>query len=164
MMALIGLYFLCINETLTINRGDILTVLCAIAFTIYILFIDKYASKVDGVWFSFTQFATLFVLSTIAMFIFEDIELSAIKSALFSIAYAGILSSGIAYTIQIFAQRHTDPTSASLIMSLESVFALLAGMVFLGQYLHPREIVGCAVMFMAIVLSQIPNKKEVLPK
>lgn len=152
-----GLYLLCINENSSINIGDVLTLLCAAAYTVYILIVDKYAGGTDVIWMAFTQFATLFSLSMICVFVFEPISITDLQDALLSIVYAGILSSGIAYTLQIAAQRNTDPTSASLIMSLESVFALLAGMVFLGQFMTGKEITGCIIMFAAIILSQLPE-------
>jgi drug/metabolite transporter (DMT)-like permease len=159
-LAATGLYLLCLNETLTVNCGDILTLLCAVGFAVYILIVDYYSPKVNGVYMSCIQFAVLFVLSTIATFLFETISFSAIKSAIFVILYAGILSSGVACTLQIVAQRNTDPTTASLIMSLESVFAVLAGMVFLHQFLTVKEAIGCLIMFSAIILSQIPAERK----
>ena len=159
-LATAGLYLLCAGERITIAPGDLLTLLCAAAFAVYILAVDRFAGRVDVVWLSFVQFATLFVLSSIGAFIFEPTPVELLLRAAVPVIYAGVLSSGIAYTFQMMAQRHTDPTSASLIMSLESVFALLAGMIFLQQYLSGREIIGCVVMFASIILSQLPERRR----
>lgn len=158
MLAIVGLYFLCITEGFTIGKGDLYVFLCAIGFAIHIMIIDYFSSKVDGVRMSCIQFWITGSLSAIPMLIFETPTLSAIISGFLPLAYAGIMSSGVAYTLQIVGQKDADPTLASLILSLESVFAVLAGWMILGEQLSMRELTGCALMFAAIILSQLPDK------
>lgn len=133
--------------------------LCALVFAIHILVIDHFSPKVDGVKLSCIQFLVCGVLSAIPMFLFEKPELGAICSAWLPILYAGIFSSGVGYTLQVIGQKNMDPTVASLILSLESVISVLAGWVLLKQQLSGRELLGCVVMFAAIILAQLPDKK-----
>jgi drug/metabolite transporter (DMT)-like permease len=156
-LAVVGMYLLCITEGFTIGKGDLLVSLCAIAFSFHILTIDHFSPMAEGVVISCTQFFVAGILGCIAMFIFEDPKIEDILAAGLPIAYAGIMSSGVAYTLQIVAQKDMDPTVASLIMSLESVFSLLAGWVLLGQKLSARELFGCVLVFAAILLVQIPT-------
>lgn len=155
-----GLYLLCITDKLVLAKGDILVLLCAVIFTIHILVIDYFSPKADGVRIACTQFFITGVLSAIPMFLFETPRLSDIFAAAVPVLYAGVLSSGVAYTLQIVAQKDADPTVASLILSLESVFSVLGGWVILGQKLSIREIAGCILMFSAIILAQLPGNKE----
>lgn len=155
-----GLYLLCITDKLVLAKGDILVLLCAVVFTIHILVIDYFSPKADGVRIACTQFFITGVLSAILMFLFETPRLSDIFAAAVPVLYAGVLSSGVAYTLQIVAQKDADPTVASLILSLESVFSVLGGWVILGQKLSIREIAGCILMFSAIILAQLPGKPE----
>lgn len=155
-----GLYLLCITDKLVLAKGDILVLLCAVIFTIHILVIDYFSPKADGVRIACTQFFITGVLSAILMFLFETPRLSDIFAAAVPVLYAGVLSSGVAYTLQIVAQKDADPTVASLILSLESVFSVLGGWVILGQKLSIREIAGCILMFSAIILAQLPGKPE----
>lgn len=155
-----GLYLLCITDKLVLAKGDILVLLCAVVFTIHILVIDYFSPKADGVRIACTQFFVTGVLSAIPMFLFETPRLSDIFAAAVPVLYAGVLSSGVAYTLQIVAQKDADPTVASLILSLESVFSVLGGWVILGQKLSIREIAGCILMFSAIILAQLPGNKE----
>ena len=155
-----GLYLLCITDKLVLAKGDILVLLCAVIFTIHILVIDYFSPKADGVRIACTQFFITGVLSAIPMFLFETPRLSDIFAAAVPVLYAGVLSSGVAYTLQIVAQKDADPTVASLILSLESVFSVLGGWVILGQKLSIREIAGCILMFSAIILAQLPGKPE----
>ena len=159
-LAVAGLYFLCINETFRLNKGDFLVILCAICFTIHILVIDHFSPKVDGVRLSAIQFLVAGILCGIPMLIWEHPEISAVLAAWQPILYAGVMSCGVAYTLQIIAQKNADPTVASLLLSLESVFSLLAGWVILGQSLSIRELFGCLLMFGAIILAQLPEKKH----
>ena len=122
--------------------------------------IDYFSPKADGVRIACTQFFITAVLSAIPMFLFETPRLSDIFAAAVPVLYAGVLSSGVAYTLQIVAQKDADPTVASLILSLESVFSVLGGCVILGQKLSIREIAGCILMFSAIILAQLPGKPE----
>ena len=152
-MSAAGLWLLCMNGAEGLSLGDGLVLLCALAFTGHILCADHFSPLVDGVKLSCIQFFTCGVLSFIPM-LFEHPNLGAILSAAVPILYAGVLSSGVAYTLQIVAQKDTDPTVASLILCLESVFAVLAGALVLHQIPTGRELAGCVLMFVAIVLAQ----------
>lgn len=155
-MACVGMYFLCVNpqEPGKINTGDLLTLGSAVMNAIHILLIEKYVAEADGVKLSCVQFTVAATISAVAMFVFEKPTLTAIGDAIVPLLYAGVLSCGLAYTLQIIGQRYTDSTVASLLMCLESVFGALFGALLLGERLSGREILGCAVMFAAILLSQ----------
>ncbi len=159
-MALVGLYLLCITDGFSIGKGDILVLICAFLFSLHILIIDYFSPKVDGVKMSCIQFFVCGVLSAIPALIFEHPQLSAFHGAWGAILYAGVMSCGVAYTLQIVGQKNMDPTVASLILSLESCISVLAGWIILGQKLSMREIIGCVVMFAAIVLAQLPQKEN----
>lgn len=154
-LATCGMYFLCVTETGSVNIGDVLLIMCAFFFAVQIMIVDYFVETVDGVRLSLVQFAVTALISTVGMFLFEEVDPVAIGDAWFSIFYAGVLSSGIAFTLQIVAQKNLNPTLASLIMSLESVFAALAG-AFFGERLSVNEIFGCALVFAAIILAQLP--------
>ena len=156
-LTLFGLYLLCIKENAAINKGDILMLLCAIFFSLHILVVDYFSPKVDGVKMSCIQFFVCGIISTIAMFIFEEPNIGSVFEAYKPILYAGILSSGVGYTFQIIAQKDSEPTVASLIMSLESVFAVLGGWILLKQELTIKEISGCILILFAIIIAQIPK-------
>ena len=160
MISVVGLYLLCITDKLVLGKGDTLVLLCAVVFTIHILVIDYFSPKADGVRIACIQFFITGILSAIPMFLFETPRLSDIFAAAVPVLYAGVLSSGVAYTLQIVAQKDADPTVASLILSLESVFSVLGGWMILGQKLSIREIAGCILMFSAIILAQLPGKPE----
>lgn len=160
LFAVIGLYFLCMTNRLYLGKGDLLVMLCALAFSFHILIIDHFSPMVDGVRMACIQFAVVAVLCGIPSFILERPTMTALLSAWAPILYAGMLSSGVGYTLQIVAQKNYDPTIASLIMSLESVFSVLAGWVILRQALSARELFGCALMFGSIILVQLPEKKK----
>ncbi|MGN8849330.1 DMT family transporter [Bariatricus sp. HCP28S3_C2] len=162
-ISVVGLYLLCMTEKFSISKGDFLVLLCAIVFSIHILVIDHFSPLVDGVRMSCIQFWITGIISAIPMFLFEKPSLSAIFAAAVPLLYAGVMSSGVAYTLQIVAQKDADPTVASLILSLESVFSVLAGWVVLGQVMSMREICGCVLMFAAIILAQLPERKTVQP-
>ncbi len=154
-LATCGMYFLCVTQAGGINIGDILLIMCAFLFAVQIMIVDHFVETVDGVRLSLVQFAVSAVISTVGMFLFEEVDPVAIGDAWFSIFYAGVLSSGIAFTLQIVAQKNLNPTVASLLMSLESVFAALAG-AFFGERLSVSEIFGCFLVFLAIILAQLP--------
>ncbi len=158
LLAVAGLYLLCITEGFSIGMGDFLVLLCAIVFAVHILVIDYFSPMVDGVKLSCIQFLVCGILSGVCMFLFEEPSLPAIGQAWMPIAYAGVMSCGVAYTLQIIGQKDMDPTIASLILSLESVVSVLAGWVLLGQALSARELIGCVIMFAAIILAQLPEK------
>ena len=153
----IGLYFLCIdpNNLGTINKGDLLAFTCAIVFAIHILLIEKYAPDVDGIKLSCLQFIVSGILSCLLMFLLESPTLSAIKSTMIPLLYSGVMSCGLAYTFQIIGQKYTEATIAALLMCMESVFAVLAAAVILHELLTSREILGCVIMFTAIISSQL---------
>ncbi|MGN0355858.1 MAG: DMT family transporter [Muricoprocola sp.] len=158
-LAVAGLYLLCITEGFSIGKGDFLVLLCAFFFSIHILVIDYFSPKADGVRLSCIQFLVCGLLSGICMLLTEKPDLGAILQAWMPILYAGVLSCGVAYTLQIIGQKGMDPTVASLILSLESVVSVLAGWVLLGQSLSAKELFGCVLMFGAIILAQLPERK-----
>ena len=159
-MAVVGLYFLCMTETLTIGKGDFLVFICALLFSLHILVIDYFSPRTDGVKMSCIQFFVCGILSGIAMLFIEEPHLADIFAAWIPILYAGIMSCGVAYTLQIVGQKGMNPTVASLILSLESCISVLAGWLILGQKLSVRELSGCLIMFGAIILAQLPGKQE----
>jgi drug/metabolite transporter (DMT)-like permease len=155
-LAVAGLYLLCMTEgNIALNKGDLLVGCCAVVFSLHILIIDYFAPRVDGVRMSCIQFFVCGLLSLICMFLFETPELSLILQAWLPVLYAGVLSCGVAYTLQIVGQRGMNPTVASLILSMESVVSLIAGWIILGQKMSGRELVGCGLMFLAIILAQL---------
>ena len=157
-IGLIGLFLLCINpEDLTsINLGDVLALICAIFYAIQIMLIDKFLEDgTSGVQLSFMQFFVAAIISIVAMFIFEQPNLADIKTAAPSLLYSGIMSCGIAYTLQIVGQKNASPVVASLLMCLESVFAVITAAIILHENLLPREMAGCLIMFAAIIISQV---------
>ena len=159
-LAAVGFYFLCITETFSINYGDVLLFLCAVCFTFHILIIDHFAPKADGVALSCIQFwFSGIVCMSIAIFR-ENPEIFAILAAAVPILYAGIMSCGVAYTLQIIGQKNMKPAIASLILSLESVISVLAGWVILKEVLTGRQLLGCVLVFSAVILAQIPVKNE----
>lgn len=159
-IALVGLYFLCITEAFTIGVGDIYVLLCALIFSVHILVVDHYAPKVDGVKLSCIQFLVAGIVSIPFMLILESPKMGNMMTSWFPLIYAGVFSCGIAYTLQILGQKNVNPAIASLILSLESCFSVLSGWVILGERLSARETIGCIMMFAAIILAQIPDKKS----
>jgi len=159
-IAVIGFYMLSISGQVNINKGDILVLICAILFSVHILVIDYFSPKGEGVTISCIQFITCGILCGILMFIFETPHIGDILAAYLPILYAGVMSCGVAYTLQIVGQKNMDPTVASLILSLESVFSALAGWLILGQGLTARELVGCSLVFVAVLLAQMPQKEK----
>jgi len=158
LIAGVGVYLLCINESFTLNRGDIYVFFSAIVFSVHILIIAHFAHRVDGVTLSFMQFLIAGTICSLIGFPLEKPLLSDFVAGLWPLLYTGILSSGVAYTLQIVGQRDADPSVASLIFSLESVFAVLGGYLILNQNLTGRELLGCAVMFAAVILVRLPVK------
>ena len=157
-LATVGLYLLSIKEGFNIGKGDIYVILCAVVFSMHILVIDYFAPKCNGVKLSCIQFLVCGVLCSVIALVVEEPTLSGILAAWLPIAYAGVMSCGVAYTLQIIGQKGMNPTVASLILSLESVISVLAGWLLLHQTLSAREIIGCAIMFAAIILAQLPTK------
>lgn len=159
-MAVIGFYLLSISGKVTMNQGDIAVLICAVLFSVHILVVDYFSPKADGVGISCIQFWISAIISAGLMVIFENPQMQEVMAAAKPILYAGIMSCGVAYTLQIIGQKHVEPTIASLLMSLESVFSVLAGWVLLGQVLSIKELAGCALVFTAVILAQIPVPKK----
>lgn len=158
-LAVVGLYFLSINEQLSITTGDFYMLLCAFCFTGHILVIDHFTEKVSGVELSCMQFLVVAVLSGLGMVLTESPSLTALASCAGPILYVGIMSSGVAYTLQILAQKGSNPTVVSLLLSLEAVFATVSGAIILHEVMSGREIFGCGLMLVAVILAQLPGKK-----
>ena len=159
-IALGGLYLLCWNGSATLGPGELLLLACSGLFSLHILVIDHFSPLVDGVKLSCIQFFVAGVFCTGPALLLEQPTLSGILGAWGPILYAGVLSCGVAYTLQVVAQKHVEPTLASLTLSVESVFSVLAGWLLLHQTLTGREIAGCVLMFCAIVLAQLPSRKK----
>ncbi len=157
-----GMYLLCLGTgaDVSFGKGELLTLICAVLFAVHILAIDAFADEVDAVTLSFGQFLVTGVVSGILMFLFETPSWSNIVQAGVPILYAGIMSSGVAFTFQVLGQKHTDPTIASMLLCLESVFSVLFSALLLHIRMQPHEYIGCAIMFVAILLAQLPAKKK----
>ena len=156
-LAVAALYLLCVSGTMTIAYGDLLMLLCAAFFAIHILVIDHFTQFVDGMKLSCIQFLVAGTWSFIGMLIFEHPDWSAVLSCALPILYVGIFSSGVAYTLQILAQKGSNPTVVSILLSMESVFAVISGAILLHQQMTGREYFGCVLMLAAVLLAQIPN-------
>ena len=155
-LAVVALYFLCIPaEGFTLQGGDLLEFGCAVCYTVQILCVDHYAPKVSGVRLARDEFLITGVLSLLIALFTETITWEGIREALIPLLYSGIMSSAVGFTLQIIGQRDTDPTVASLLMCLESVFAVLTGAIILGEKMTVRETVGCVMMFSAVILAQL---------
>ena len=161
LLAVAGLYLLCMTDGLSVNFGDLLMLMCAFIFAIHILIIDYFSPKVDGVRMSCIQFLVCGLLSGVGMLLTETVDVQAMLKAWMPITYAGVMSCAVGYTLQIIGQKDMNPTVASLILSLESVVSVLAGWVLLGESLSLRELSGCVLMFAAIILAQLPARKTV---
>ncbi|MCI5585005.1 MAG: DMT family transporter [Lachnospiraceae bacterium] len=155
-LAVAGFYFLCITENSGINKGDILVFFCAVLFSFHIMIIDYFAPKADGVQLSCVQFYVSGIICMVAAFLLETPSMQEIMAGAIPILYAGIFSCGVAYTLQIVGQARVNPTVASMILSLESVISVLAGWVILQETLTGRQIVGCILVFGAVILAQLP--------
>ena len=160
-MSVVCFYLLCLTpgEGFAIGKGELLVLVCAFLFSIHILVIDHFSPLVDGVKMSCIQFFVCGILSGIPALLLEKPDLTDILAAKVPVLYAGIMSCGVAYTLQIVGQKNMNPTVASLILSLESCISVIAGWLILGQNLNSREIWGCILMFGAIILAQLPQKE-----
>lgn len=159
-LALLGLYMLCGMGGFSLNLGEGLTLICAVAFTFHILFIDHVSARVDGVRLSCMQFFVCGLISLVIALVIETPTWDSLLSCWLPIAYTGIFSSGVAYTLQIVGQGYTEPTTASLLMSLESVFSAIFGWLLINQRLSGLELAGCALVFAGVILAQLPGKKK----
>lgn len=162
LIAAVGLYLLSIKEGFIIEKGDFLVFVSSIFFSLQIVIIDIFAPKVDAIKLSMVEFITTGILSMIVMLTRETVTMFAIKSAFVAIMYTGLLSSGVGFTLQIVVQKHLPPTLTSLIMSTESGISVIAGVLMLGESLTEREIVGCIIMVIAVLLAQIQLPTKVL--
>ena len=159
-LGVVGLYFLsCVGVT-SVSISDLLLIGCAIVYAIQILCVDLFGLELDSVRLNCLCCTITFAFATIATFLFETPTQEAVSSCWGPLLYAGILSSGIAFTLQMVGQKTVEPSTASLLMSLESVFAVLSGWIVLGDTLSMWESIGCVLIFIAIMLSQIPDKKK----
>lgn len=157
-LAAIGLYLLCMSGSLRINLGDLLVMISAVCFCAHILTIDHFSPGLDGVRLSCLQFFVSGTIGCVCALLFEVIDPAALLECALPILYAGVLSGGVGYTLQIIAQKDTDPTVASMILCLESVFSVVFGALLLGERMAAHEIIGCALMFAAILLAQLPKR------
>jgi drug/metabolite transporter (DMT)-like permease len=158
--ALAGMYLLCVNGSEPINKGDLLIFLCSFACSAHILLIDRFAPRVDSLRLSSLQFFVCGLISLAAALATEEMSLEAVWAARMPILYTGALSCGVAYTLQIVGQKYVNPVVASLLMSLEAVFAVLTGWIVLDDVLSPRETLGCMLIFAAIISAQLPDMKN----
>jgi len=156
-LATAGLYFLCITGKMTIEKSDFFVFLCALCFAVHIMIIDRVTPKVNGVELSCVQFAVVALISAVGMLLTETPTWEAIMTCLWPLFYVGVFSGGVAYTLQILSQKGGNPTLVSLLLCLESVFAVLAAGVLTGEWLTSREWLGCALMLVAVVLAQLPE-------
>lgn len=164
-LGVVGLYFLSIKKGgFSVGVGEIVTILGAVGFTVHILVIDYFCKKVNNVALSCAQFFVSGTISTICMFIFEEPNINDIFSVIVPLLYAGIMSCGVAFTFQIFGQKYAEPAVASILLCLESVFSVLFGWLILHQQLSTRELLGCVIMFIAIISTQLPERKKKLRK
>ncbi len=159
-IALVGFYLLCMSGGFALEKGDFYILCCAFLFSCHILVVDHFSPLVDGVRLSCIQFFVMGFVSMIGMLLFEQPRLEGILAGMGSLLYAGVLSSGVAYTFQILGQKNYNPTIATLLMSLESVFSVLTGWVVLHESLSTRELFGCVLIFIAVILAQLPEKME----
>ncbi len=165
LLGTVGMYFICIGKSaaFTIGKGELLTLLCAIAYSVHILVIDRFASDIDAVELSCGQFFITGIISCVLMFIFEEPNIENIRMALIPILYSGVISSGIGFTFQIIGQKRTDPTIAAMLMCLESVFSVLFAFILPPhEQLMPIEYTGCAIIFAGIIIAQITPKSKKL--
>lgn len=159
--SVLGMYFLCLfGNDISFNIGDLLTIICAVFFAGQILFIDKFVHEVDGIKLSCAQFLISGIINLIIMFIIEQPQIESIMSCKTALLYSGIMSCGVAYTLQVVGQKYSEPTSASIIMSFESVFAAISGWIILSEAMNVAQVLGCVLMFLAIVLVQLPQKDK----
>ena len=159
-LSVIGMYLLCVSETMSINKGDVFAFCCAIVFAFHILSVDYFSPKTNGIVLSCIQFLTSGICAMVCAFIWEQPALHEIINGIVPLLYVGIMSSGVAYTLQILGQKNADPTIASLIMSLESAVSVLGGWMILGQKLSGKELLGCLLMFIAVIGVQVFDAKK----
>ncbi len=160
LLALLGVYLLCVKEDFSINRGDIFVFFCAVSYTAQIIAVSKYSPHINAYLLCGMQFAVAAILALPLMLFTETPTIGSVCASWLPLLYTGILSSGVAYTLQIIGQRGLNPTVAAIIMSLESCISAVAGWLILGQAMTLKEICGCAIMLAAIILAQLPAKPQ----
>ena len=159
-LALVGLYLLSFMGVTSINVGDLFLIGGALGFAVQILLIDRFAQDLDGLRLNCVQALVVAVLSVPFMLLTEELDMGNILACWLPLGFAGLLSMGVAYSLQIVGQKNLEPTTASLIMSLESVFAALGGWLILHNTMTPRELCGCGLVFAGVIISQLPTKKQ----
>lgn len=164
LIAVMGLYFLCVTNKFSLSNGDLLELACAFFFSLHIMLIDYYSKKVDVLKLALFQFFTCSILSLTTGFFIEKTTLASIYAAAIPLLYGGILSSGVAYTLQIIGQKNADPSEAAIVMSMESVFATIGGILILNEKFGPKGILGCALMLAGMLLAQLNFTKKSRPR
>ncbi len=159
-LAVAGLYLLCINGKPELAAGDLLTLLCAVMFTVQILLIDRFAPGLDPIDFCAAEFIAAGLISLAGMLLFESPSAEGVRTCIFPLLYVAIFSSGIAYLLQIVAQREGDPALVTILFSLEAVFSAIASAIILRQRMTAREYIGCALVFAAVLIAQLPEGKK----
>lgn len=161
LLGFIGLFFLCLNkkDNFSVNKGDILALICSLFFTVQILLIERFSKTCDGIKLSCAQFYTAGLISLVLMLIFNKPSWAGIKAAAPALLYSGIMSCGVAYTLQVIGQKYCEASIASLLMCMESVFAAISAAILINERLSSREIFGCLLMFIAIIISNLPRKQ-----
>lgn len=159
-LSVTGLYLLCIKDELKFELGDTMVLICALIFAVHILVIARFVDKVDGVQLSCGQFFVASAIGLVLMLLHDDLSLEGLKGAAPAILYVGIMSNGVAYTLQIVGQRGMNPTVATIILSLESVMAVIFGSLCLDEVMSLRELIGCAIMLCAVIIAQLPEARK----
>lgn len=159
-LSVTGLYLLSVKEGFSIERGDTFVIVGALFWSAHIMCCDSFTKTLDPLKLSCIQFFTSFVLSTVVMFLFEEPSLTSVRSSWLPIAYVGVLSTGVAFTLQMVGQKHSEPVTASLILSTESIFAALGGYFVLHEVLTTKELFGCVLMFAAVIIAQLPMRRN----
>ena len=160
LLSTVGIYLLCVNENFSINRGDIFVFFCAVSYTAQIMAVSKYSPEINAYLLCAMQFAVAGIIALPLMLFLESPTIGGVCKSWLPLLYTGVLSSGVAYTLQIIGERELNPTVAAIIMSLESCISVIAGWLILGQSLTLKEISGCIIMFIAIILAQLPAKNQ----
>ncbi len=155
-----GLYFLCVTESFTVAPSDLIVLLCAVLYAGHILVVDRFSGELDGIQMSCIQFVTAMALAVVGAFIVETPSVQALSLCVWPILYCGLLSSGVGYTLQILAQKDSNPAVVSILLSMESVFAVIGGAVVLHERMGGREILGCVLMMIAVILAQLPASSK----
>lgn len=157
-LAIIGMYFISVNEEFHISRGDLMLTSSAVFYAIQIISVSIFAKKANPINLSCIQFYIAALIGLIGAILFENFDMEALRLAAVSILYVGLMSTAVGYTLQVVAQKYTDPTVAAIIMSMESVFSALGAYMILGEVLSVKEFCGCVIVFIAVIMAQLPEK------